>query len=198
MRDITVAVCISLILLSSPVSAHEPKEYTMLLKEDGVTPNGVPSGILVTTDSLFFRNVDNRENTSHRILIDVDGDGEFDGIDDISTAWLTSSCELNETGQRIDSECEVTALVYLDPSNGLLPGILDLMHQIDNNGLVSESNFTVTFSDDEHIGTETPSPEEEDEAETSGETETATLLLIASLLGIILILPRLTGTSEQE
>ena len=198
MRDITVAVCISLILLSTPVSAHEPKEYTMLLKEDGVTPNGVPSGILVTTDSLFFRNVDNRENTSHRILIDVDGDGEFDGIDDISTAWLTSSCELNETGQRIDSECEVTALVYLDPSNGLLPGILDLMHQIDNNGLVSESNFTVTFSDDEHIGTETPSPEEEDEAETSGETETATLLLIASLLGIILILPRLTGTSEQE
>tara|TARA_B100000686_G_scaffold136180_1_gene143438 strand:+ start:1230 stop:1826 length:597 start_codon:yes stop_codon:yes gene_type:complete len=197
-RDITVAVCISLILLSTPVSAHEPKEYTMLLKEDGVTPNGVPSGILVTTDSLFFRNVDNRENTSHRILIDVDGDGEFDGIDDISTAWLTSSCELNETGQRIDSECEVTALVYLDPSNGLLPGILDLMHQIDNNGLVSESNFTVTFSDDEHIGTETPSPEEEDEAETSGETETATLLLIASLLGIILILPRLTGTSEQE
>ena len=198
MRDITVAVCISLILLSTPVSAHEPKDYTMLLKEDGVTPNGVPSGILVTTDSLFFRNVDNRENTSHRILIDVDGDGEFDGIDDISTAWLTSSCELNETGQRIDSECEVTALVYLDPSNGLLPGILDLMHKIDNNGLVSESNFTVTFSDDEHIGTETPSPEEEDEAETSGETETATLLLIASLLGIILILPRLTGTSEQE
>ncbi|MBS65792.1 MAG: hypothetical protein CMA93_05690 [Euryarchaeota archaeon] len=198
MRDITVAVCISLILLSSPVSAHEPKEYTMLLKEDGVTPNGVPSGILVTTDSLFFRNVDNRENTSHRILIDADGDGEFDGIDDISTAWLTSSCELNETGQRIDSECEVTALVYLDPSNGLLPGILDLMHQIDNNGLVSESNFTVTFSDDEHIGTETPNPEEEEEAETSGETETATLLLIASLLGIILILPRLTGTSKQE
>tara|TARA_A100001037_G_scaffold107709_1_gene97965 strand:- start:5003 stop:5599 length:597 start_codon:yes stop_codon:yes gene_type:complete len=197
-RDITVAVCISLILLSSPVSAHEPKEYTMLLKEDGVTPNGVPSGILVTTDSLFFRNVDNRENTSHRILIDADGDGEFDGIDDISTAWLTSSCELNETGQRIDSECEVTALVYLDPSNGLLPGILDLMHQIDNNGLVSESNFTVTFSDDEHIGTETPNPEEEEEAETSGETETATLLLIASLLGIILILPRLTGTSKQE
>ncbi len=170
----------------------------MLLKEDGVTPNGVPSGILVTTDSLFFRNVDNRENTSHRILIDADGDGEFDGIDDISTAWLTSSCELNETGQRIDSECEVTALVYLDPSNGLLPGILDLMHQIDNNGLVSESNFTVTFSDDEHIGTETPNPEEEEEAETSGETETATLLLIASLLGIILILPRLTGTSKQE
>ena len=198
MRGIVVAVCISLIFLSAPVSAHEPKEYTMLLKHDGVTPNGVPEGILVTTDSLFFRNVDDRENTSHRILIDADNDGVFDGIDDIATAWLTSSCELNETGQRADPECEVTALVYLDPSNGLLPGTLDLLHQIDSNGSVWERNFTVTFLDDVHTAPETPIPEEENEAETSAETDPATLLLIASLLGILLILPRLTGTSEQD
>jgi len=197
-RGIVVAVCISLIFLSAPVSAHEPKEYTMLLKHDGVTPNGVPEGILVTTDSLFFRNVDVRENTSHRILIDADNDGVFDGIDDIATSWLTSSCELNETGQRADPECEVTALVYLDPSNGLLPGTLDLLHQIDSNGSVWERNFTVTFLDDVHTVPETPIPEEENEAETSAETDPATLLLVASLLGILLILPRLTGTSEQD
>jgi len=196
-RGITTVVCISLILLSAPVSAHEPKEYTMLLKQDGVTPSGVPEGILVTTDSLFFRNADNRENTSHRILIDADGDGIFDGIDDIATAWLTSSCELNETGQRIDPECEVTELVYLDPSNGLLPGTLDLLHQIDNNGSLWESNFTVTFTDDVHTP-ENPAPEEEIGTETSGETNFATLLLIASLVGTIIILPRLIGTSEQD
>jgi len=196
-RGITTVVCISLILLSAPVSAHEPKEYTMLLKQDGVTPSGVPEGILVTTDSLFFRNADNRENTSHRILIDADGDGIFDGIDDIATAWLTSSCELNETGQRIDPECEVTELVYLDPSNGLLPGTLDLLHQIDNNGSLWESNFTVTFTDDVHTP-ENPAPEEEIGTETSGETNFATLLLIVSLVGTIIILPRLIGTSEQD
>ena len=170
----------------------------MLLKHDGVTPNGVPEGILVTTDSLFFRNVDVRENTSHRILIDADNDGVFDGIDDIATAWLTSSCELNETGQRADPECEGTALVYLDPSNGLLPGTLDLLHQIDCNGSVWERYFTVTFLDDVHTVPETPIPEEENEAETSAETDPATLLLVASLLGILLILPRLPGTSEQD
>lgn len=168
----------------------------MLLNEDGVTPYGVPPGTLVTTDSLFFRNVDDRENSSHRILIDADGDGIFDGIDDISTTWLTASCELNETGQRVDSSCEVTALVLLDPSNGLLPGTLDLLHQIEYNGSVSESTFTVTFSDDIHIVPEIPT--EEEETENSGETDPATLLLIASLLGIMLILPRLTRTSEQE
>jgi len=196
-RGNLAVVCISLILLSVPVSAHEPKEYTILLKQDGVTPNGVPEGILVTTDSLFFRNVDSRENTSHRILIDADGDGVFDGVDDIATAWLTSSCELNETGQRIDPNCEVTELVYLGPSNGLLPGTLDLRHVIDNNGTFWESNFTVTFTDDVHTP-ENPTPEEDEEAETSGETDYAALLLIASLVGIMTILPRLMRTSEQE
>ncbi len=197
MRGIVAALCISLILLSVPVSAHEPKEYTMLLKQDGVTPNGVPEGILVTTDSLFFRNVDSRENTSHRILIDADGDGVFDGIDDIATAWLTSSCDLNETGERIDPNCEVTELVYLDPSNGLLPGTLVLQHVIDNNGTFWEMNFTVIFTDDVHT-LDNPAPEEEEEVETSGETDYATLLLIVSLVGIMTILPRLMGTSEQE
>ena len=197
MRRSVAALCISLSLLSVPVSAHEPKEYTMLLKQDGVTPNGVPEGILVTTDSLFFRNVDSRENTSHRILIDADGDGVFDGIDDIATAWLKSSCDLNETGERIDPNCEVTELVYLDPSNGLLPGTLVLQHVIDNNGTFWEMNFTVIFTDDVHT-LDNPAPEEEEEVETSGETDYATLLLIVSLVGIMTILPRLMGTSEQE
>ena len=109
------------LLLVSPVSAHEPKEYTILLKEDGITPNGVSPGILVTSDSLFFYNVDGRENATHRILVDVEGDGAFDGVDDISTPWLSNACERNETGQKLDPSCEVTYLLLLDPSNGLLP-----------------------------------------------------------------------------
>ena len=43
---------------------HEPKEYTILLKENGITPNGVSPGILVSSDSLFFYNVDGRENAT--------------------------------------------------------------------------------------------------------------------------------------
>ena len=62
------------LMLIAPVSAHEPKEYTILLKEDRITPNGVSPGILVSSDSLFFYNVDGRENVTHRILVDVEGD----------------------------------------------------------------------------------------------------------------------------
>ena len=55
----------------------------------------------VSSDSLFFYNVDGRENATHRILVDVEGDDVFDGVDDISTPWLSSACELNETSQKI-------------------------------------------------------------------------------------------------
>jgi len=74
-RVLTVAL--TLLLMAAPVSAHDTKEYTMLLQEDGVTPDGVSSGVLVSTDSLFFYNVDSREEAVHRVLIDADGDGEF-------------------------------------------------------------------------------------------------------------------------
>ena len=55
----------------------------------------------------------------------------------------------------------------------------------------------MTFTDDVHTP-ENPAPEEEIGTETSGETNFATLLLIASLVGTIIILPRLIGTSEQD
>ncbi|MED5452304.1 MAG: hypothetical protein VX493_03160, partial [Candidatus Thermoplasmatota archaeon] len=76
-------------------------------------------------------------------------------------------------------------------------GTLVFQHIIDNNGTFWERNFTVTFTDDVHTP-DNPETEEEEEAETSGETDYAALLLIASLVGIMFILPRLMGTSEQE
>ena len=92
-------VAIVLVLLSvlfAPLSvAHEPKEFTILLPEQGMTPSSVPEDVLVETDYLFFMDVDDREGVSHRIQLDADGDGVFDGPDDISTAWLTGSCELD-------------------------------------------------------------------------------------------------------
>ena len=100
MRGATVIAIVSLMILALPhASAHEPKEYTVLLKDDGPTPNGISPGILVSSDSLFFYNVDKRENVTHRVLVDVEGDGDFQGVDDISTPWLSGECELNETGE---------------------------------------------------------------------------------------------------
>ena len=167
----------------------------MLLKEDGVTPDGVAPGILVSTDWLFFYNVDTRDGAAHRVLIDADGDGVFEGVDDMATAWLSPSCELNETGDKADSDCEVTELVLLDPSNGLLPGNISMLHQIEHNQTMTESPFTVNFSEDKHtLPINPPTGSEEEQSD----DDVLVLILLASLVGIAVILPRLSDSTDSE
>ena len=185
-----LAMMLVLLLLVSPVSAHEPKEYTILLKEDGITPNGVSPGILVSSDSLFFYNVDGRENATHRILVDVEGDGAFDGVDDIVTPWLSSGCERNETGQKLDPSCEITYLVLLDPSNGLLPSNVSMMHQIDFNGTTEERGFVVSFSEDSHSSDQMLPIGGVEELQSQPTDQTPLrFALIASIAGIFVLLP---------
>ena len=187
-----LAMMLVLLLLVSPVSAHEPKEYTILLKEDGITPNGVSPGILVSSDSLFFYNVDGRENATHRILVDVEGDGAFDGVDDIATPWLSSACERNETGQKVDPLCEVTYLLLLDPSNGLLPSNISMMHQIDSNGTTEERSFVVSFSEDSHSSDQVLPIGSAEEVQTQPTDQTPLrFALVASIAGIFVLLPML-------
>ena len=140
------------IAISPIVSAHEAKDYTILLKSDGATPSQVPSGVLVTTDRLFFMMVDPGENKSQRILVDTDGDGNFSGPDDISSPWLTSSCLLDEGGNKSDPDCAVTFSLEMGPSNGLLPGMVQFQIQ-HMNGIQSVGNvtFSAFFSEDNHI-----------------------------------------------
>ena len=190
-----LAMVLVSLLLASPVSAHEPKEYTILLKEDGITPNGVSPGILVSSDSLFFYNVDGRENTTHRILVDVEGDDVFDGVDDIATPWLSSACELNETSQKVDPSCEVTYLLLLDPSNGLLPSNISMMHQIDFNGTTEERSFVVSFSEDSHSSDQVLPIGAVEEVQSQPTDQTPLrFALVASIAGIFVLLPMLLSS----
>ena len=112
--------------LSPSISGHEPKEYTILLTQDGTTPQTIPDDVLVQTDFLFFVNVDDREGVSHRIQVDADDDGRFNGPDDFSSNWLSGSCDLDENGSKVDESCMVTEAILLGPENGLLPGTIQL------------------------------------------------------------------------
>ncbi|MED5231364.1 MAG: hypothetical protein VYB30_03210, partial [Candidatus Thermoplasmatota archaeon] len=78
-RTVWLLVVVVLSLLATPyATAHDQKEYTVILGSQGATPSSIDAGILVETDTIFFRNHDSRENASHRIIIDADSDGSFD------------------------------------------------------------------------------------------------------------------------
>jgi len=190
-----------LVLLSTisvpPSVAHESKEYTILLTEQGMTPSSVPDDALVETDYLFFIDVDDREGVSHRIQLDTDGDGVFDGPDDLSTAWLTGSCELDENGSKVDSDCMVAETVLLGPQNGILPGNVSILHQTQTNSTISDEYFSVVLGEDVHIQIipeiEPPTVIEPFE---NNQNDMLVVILFISVMGILAILPSLTHSKE--
>ena len=192
-----------LVLLSvifAPLSvAHEPKEYTILLTEQGTTPSSVPDDALVETDYLFFVDVDDREGVSHRIQLDTDGDGVFDGPDDISTAWLTASCVLDENGSKVDSDCMVAEAVLLGPQNGILPGNVSMRHQIMSNSTISDNFLTVVLGEDVHVQImpEVNQPVQMQEIFENDQTDLLVVVLFLSLMGIVVILPSLKPQKDQ-
>jgi len=178
------------ILLSPSItSAHDQKEYNILITEDGLTPASINPGILVETDTLFFRNVDDRQDVQHRILVDADGDGVFEGMDDFSTEWISSSCELNETGQKVDDSCNQHALILLDPSNRLLPGNISMIHQIKENNETFDINFYVNFAQDIHVNNDNAPTGNEDleEVQKSSREQLLEAVIFFSSLAVILV-----------
>ena len=180
-------------LLSPVVSAHEPKEYTILLTQEGTTPQTIPDDVLVQTDFLFFMNVDERGGVSHRIQFDADGDGLFNGSDDFSTNWLSGSCDLDENGSKVNESCMVTEAILLGPENGLLPGTIQLQHQIMRNSSISEGNLSVTFREDVHNqpNPEIALPQMPQENSVDGNRDILVVILFTSLMGILAISPSL-------
>ena len=160
-----------------------------MITEDGLTPASINPGILVETDTLFFRNVDERQDVQHRILVDADGDGVFEGIDDFSTEWISSSCELNETGQKVDDSCNQHALILLDPSNRLLPGNISMIHQIKENNETIDINFYINFAQDIHVNNDNAPTGDEDleEVKKSSKEQLLEAVIFFSSLAVILV-----------
>ena len=191
-------VLLTAIMIPSTI-AHETKEFTILLTDQGMTPASVPDDVLVETDFLFFMDVDDREGVSHRIQFDVDGDGVFDGPDDLSTAWLTSSCKLDENGSKMDPDCTVAEAVLLGPQNGILPGKVSMRHQIQTNSTISDVYLSVTLGMDVHVQTppQVTQPTTPQESPGNDQNDLLVVVLFCSLMGIIAILPTLASSEDS-
>ena len=161
----------------------------------------------MTTDRLFFMMIDNRNDTRHMVTLDVDRDGSYDGPDDLSSPWLTSSCELDEEGNRTDSECKVTYTLILGPENGIMPGNISLLIKINQNDNTTNHTLNASFTEDVHTPPQNPQPEEDSQpkAERGDEIIPDTWLsrlamagiLIGITLAIISLFALITDKNEQ-
>ena len=177
------------LIMLPPVTAHEAKDYTILLTSEGTSPDSVPEGVLVTTDRLFFMMVDNRNDTRHMVAMDVDNDGSYDGPDDLSSPWLTSSCELDEEGNKTDSECKVTYTLILGPENGILPGNISLLIKINENEKITNYTLNASFAEDVHMPPQNLQPVDDSQPEAESDATImdewlSRLAMVGILIGV--------------
>ena len=183
------AIVVSCLAVPS-VSAHEPNTFTMIIGEDEVIPSNVTGQVLFTNDSVWFRNVDSRENITHQIRLDIDGDGMFNGTEDISSGDLHSSCELDENGTKINEECEVIYKVLFNESTGLISGIFHY-EDVSSDGVVFTGRLVV--NKDEHTTNVGPDPNystgenNNDEGITHSDNSRQNLIVLSMSAGIAAI-----------
>ena len=103
MKRLPLLVCLALLssmVGAGAVQAHSADTFTVIIKESGLMPG---SSQITYNDSVVWHNTDGRENITHRIVFDFDGDGLFNGTDDWDSGELVADCNTtsseNETGQ---------------------------------------------------------------------------------------------------
>ena len=189
--------------LPTTVVAHDASTFTIIVRENELTA-GSPQ--LVFNDSVWWINVDDRVNITHRIVYDSDGDGIYNGTHDWDSGNLSSECPVDEEGNKIDSECEVS---YEIPFNGTWG--VDTYHYYDlvSDGTILEGNISVAPDSHQAGGTSpenyqyNPDSEEEEETEPDSQGEESEqnwllwLAMTSGLASVILLVMLLKSDDDS-
>ena len=106
MRSVLLGLLLILPILSGVAVAHEPDTFTVIVREDRHDPSEVS---LVVNDTVQYYNVDSRENVTHTIGLDLNGDNDFDDEGEFSSGILHSECDWDN-----DTDCRVAWIFVIN------------------------------------------------------------------------------------
>ena len=109
MRGVLIALLLTIPLLSGLSVAHEPERFTVVVREATHTP---PEANLVVNDSVQYINKDSRENITHEIGLDLNGDGDFNDTDEFSSGPLHYECDRVN-----DSDCRTAWTFFFNDTS---------------------------------------------------------------------------------
>jgi len=147
-----VGVCVAsllvIILGLGSVQAHEQKTITIILNEDGSKSGNISDPAFVQGNSIWFKMHDTTENATMQIGIDLDGDGLLNTTMDYMSPVIVESCELDDNGSLVDSECMVSA-TYLFPQNATV-GNYQYWVMRDVNNITTNWTYVIQLFEDIH------------------------------------------------
>jgi len=143
MRALVMSLVLVFPLLAGLAVAHEPDHFSVIVRKDRHDPMEVN---LIVNDSVQYINADERENMTHHIGYDKNGDNDFDDDGEFSSGILNNSCDWDN-----EPDCR-TAWVFSVNSTDLIGSftLIDLM----SDGTYREVRLNV--GSDDHS---TPMPE---------------------------------------
>ncbi len=109
MRAVGVALVLLLPLIAGLANAHEPDTFTVIVRDDRHDPMEVD---LIINDTVQYVNVDYRENITHHIGLDLNGDNDFDDEGEFSSGVLNSTCDWDN-----ESECRVAWILHVNSTD---------------------------------------------------------------------------------
>lgn len=181
MRALAVASLLLFPLFAGLASAHEPDTFTVIVREDRHDPMEVN---LIVNDTVQYVNVDSRENITHHIGLDLNGDNDFDDEGEFSSGILNSTCDWDN-----ESVCRVAWILHANNTELIGSYVLsDLMS--DGN----ETEITLNIGPDNHGGIGPNVGEcfgagcEEEKDAQSEESNRSTLQNVLILGGLLMLL----------
>ena len=198
--SIAVAILVSFQVYSPTVSAHTGENFMIIIKQDGSVPR---NPTMMVNDSALWVNVDNRDNVTHKIFVDANSDGIYNGSEDWKSLNLTheGNCR-NDNGTRIEN-CEASYTVTFNETV-MNMSYYDIVGtyayvDIDSNGTKFYGNITVIPELHVTAGFQDTNANNIDEAK--DEEEDSSLLLIiaaASALGAMILGGMILFGNEEE
>ena len=202
---VVIIICFQVIFPSA--TAHTGGVFTIIVSENGVVPGNVQ---MLVNDTARWINVDDRDNVTHRILVDANSDGIYNGSEDWDSGNLTHQCE-HINGTKIDENCNAYFDIpfnetYLNMSYFNVTGtyaFLDIVYnETSENTEIVYGNVTV--NPDSHLtaGFQNTDTNNEEKSDDEGENEIKSnfLLIIAaaSAIGAMVLGGMIFFANEEE
>ena len=135
---------IALILLPGIAQGHSASTFNVIIKQNDLQPTATQ---IEYNDSIMWYNADSRENVTHRIVYDADGDGLYNGSEDWDSGAIYQDCP--PPSNNTSSDCQESFTVWF---NGTW-GVGEYNYQsISSNGDIQNGTIVVIEHIEENTG----------------------------------------------
>ena len=187
----TLFVTLVIILLATPVAAHELAVFTVIVNSEGANPANIPDESLKEGDSAWFWMKDSTENTT--LVVEIERDGAT-----LRSPVLHYECELDDNGTKVDESCNNRFDYTFNQYNSAGQWNFTFLKYV-NNELSETSNGSVVIQPDLHDEQNMSEQQESSSVEKLSNSQLAAgMLAIISLIAMAMIATKLDRDKKKD